>query len=247
MSTLHPTKSFHSKREQSPSAQFRNCPHIKCFKNKPFDRINKKMCKGIRQNFKGKIVLCGSKNPMYPKNQQPDSKYFGIWTQYFFCYQSLQTRADAKEKGNILILQYTSGIEKAFMRALPVAEDKQPASLGAVFAKFCKQQLGSKGKLYCQMLSLATAVTTLVHEEKRAKTSTYQKPNRTLMLAQQGINVTLIQHGACPRSTANPVMPTPSLEIKMDVAHFTKAIFSMNLPLTYIFFGTASEEKEKRK
>lgn len=76
--------------------------------------------------------------PCVPKNQQPDSKYFGIWTRYFFCYQSLQTCVDAKEKGNVLILQQTSGRVKAFMRALPVAEHKQPASLGSVFAMFCK-------------------------------------------------------------------------------------------------------------
>lgn len=183
--------------------------------------------------------------PYVPKNQQPDSKYFGIWTQYFFCYQSLQTWVDAKEKGNILILQQTSGRAKAFMRALPVAEDKQPASLGAAFAKVCNQQLGSKGKLYCQMLCLAT--TPLVHEERRAKTFTCQKPNRTLTLAQQDINVTLIQHGTHPRSTANPVMPTPNLEIKMDVVCFTKAIFSMKLPVTQFFGGLASEEKKEKK
>lgn len=32
----------------------------------------------------------------------------------------------------------------------------------------------------------------------------------------------LIQHRTCPRPTANPVMPKPNLEIKMDVLCFTK-------------------------
>lgn len=73
MSTLHPTKYFHSKREQSPSAQFGNCAHIKSSRNKPSDRINKKMCKGISRNFKGKTMLCESNSPVYPKinNQIP--------------------------------------------------------------------------------------------------------------------------------------------------------------------------------
>lgn len=73
MSTVYSTKYFHSKREQLPSAQFGNCAHIKFSRNKPSDRINKKMCKGIRQNFKGKTTLCDSNSPMYPKinNQIP--------------------------------------------------------------------------------------------------------------------------------------------------------------------------------
>lgn len=135
------------------------------------------------------------------------------------------------------------------MRALPVAEHKQPASLGSVFAMFCKQQLGSKGKLYFQTLDLATAVTTSAREESRARTFTHQKTNRTLSVGSdkgqhQGTNVMLMQHGTCPKSRANPVMPTSNLEIKMDVVCFTKAIFSLKL---HTFFWAASEGKKKRK
>lgn len=67
MSTMHLTKCFHSKREQLPSAHFGNCVHTKFSRKKPSDRINKKICKGIRWNFKGKTVLCESKSSMYPK------------------------------------------------------------------------------------------------------------------------------------------------------------------------------------
>lgn len=42
MSTICPTKCSHRKREQSPSAQFGNCAHVRFSRNKPSDRKGNK-------------------------------------------------------------------------------------------------------------------------------------------------------------------------------------------------------------